>query len=50
MSGGIAFVLDLDLNYVNTQTVIVEPLTEEDERGTLLHLLEEHYERTNSLV
>ncbi|CAD7926607.1 unnamed protein product [Amoebophrya sp. A120] len=49
MSGGIAFVLDLNPQNVNSQTVFVESITEEDQH-TIRNLLEEHTELTNSQI
>jgi glutamate synthase (NADPH/NADH) large chain/glutamate synthase (ferredoxin) len=49
MSGGIAYVLDLDPARVNTALVGLEPLEAADEE-TVLALLREHLERTGSTV
>jgi glutamate synthase domain-containing protein 3 len=49
MSGGIAYVLDLDPVRVNTQLVGLDPLEPADEE-TVLALLREHVERTGSTV
>jgi len=49
MSGGIAYVLDLDPARCNTQLVGLEPLEPSDEE-TVLALLREHVERTGSTV
>jgi glutamate synthase domain-containing protein 3 len=49
MSGGIAYVLDLDAALCNRQTVGLEPLDERDEE-TVGELLAEHVERTGSPV
>ncbi|CAD7949220.1 unnamed protein product [Amoebophrya sp. A25] len=49
MSGGIAFALDLHLDNVNSQTVFVEPVNEDDCR-TIKELLEEHVDLTRSAV
>jgi glutamate synthase (NADPH/NADH) large chain/glutamate synthase (ferredoxin) len=49
MSGGIAYVLDLDPARVNTALVGLEPLEPADEE-TVLALLREHLERTGSTV
>ncbi|MFL5954213.1 MAG: glutamate synthase-related protein, partial [Gaiellaceae bacterium] len=49
MSGGIAYVLELDPERCNTQLVGLEPLDDADEE-TLRELLQEHVERTDSAV
>jgi glutamate synthase (NADPH/NADH) large chain len=49
MSGGIAYVLDLDPARCNTQLVGLEALEPADEE-TVLALLREHLERTGSSV
>jgi len=49
MSGGIAFVLDLNTQNVNMQTVFVEPVTGEDLR-TIRTLIEEHIGLTDSHI
>ncbi|MBB6121385.1 glutamate synthase large subunit [Nocardiopsis algeriensis] len=49
MSGGIAYVLDLDRNRVNTEMVEIEDLTEED-RGFLTDVLTRHHTETGSAV
>ncbi len=49
MSGGIAYVLDLDPRACNTQSVDLEPLAEGDE-DEVRALLREHAERTGSTV
>jgi glutamate synthase (NADPH/NADH) large chain len=49
MSGGIAYVLDLDPAACNAQTVGLEPLDVRDEE-TVRDLLVEHAERTGSPV
>jgi glutamate synthase domain-containing protein 2/glutamate synthase domain-containing protein 3 len=49
MSGGIAYVLDLDPARCNTQLVALEELEPSDEE-TVLALLQEHRERTGSSV
>eukprot|EP00397_Hematodinium_sp_SG-2012_P000168 GEMP01000168.1.p1 GENE.GEMP01000168.1~~GEMP01000168.1.p1 ORF type:complete len:2460 (+),score=682.77 GEMP01000168.1:153-7532(+) len=47
MSGGIAYVLDLDENKVNSQTVFVEKCTDSD-GSTIFALLEDYVEKTKS--
>jgi len=47
MSGGEAYVLDLDASKVNREMVDLEPLTEED-RAVLLELVRQHEEETGS--
>ncbi len=49
MSGGIAYVLDLDSARVNHEMVDVQPLTVED-REWLHDIIEKHTEETNSAV
>jgi glutamate synthase domain-containing protein 2/glutamate synthase domain-containing protein 3 len=49
MSGGIAYVLDLDPRACNTQSVDLEPLVASDE-DEVQALLREHIERTGSTV
>jgi glutamate synthase (NADPH/NADH) large chain len=49
MSGGIAFVLDLDLGLVNPELVDIEPVTSEH-ADTLLAILRRHAELTDSAV
>jgi glutamate synthase (NADPH/NADH) large chain len=49
MSGGIAYVLDLDLGRVNIEMVDVETLTELDE-SWLRELIARHQEETGSVV
>jgi glutamate synthase (NADPH/NADH) large chain len=49
MSGGIAYVVDLDPARVNAALVALEPLEQADEE-TVLGLLREHVERTGSTV
>jgi glutamate synthase (NADPH/NADH) large chain len=49
MSGGIAYVLDLQPGRVNTEMVLIEDLDEED-RTFLLHRLRRHAEETESAV
>ncbi|GAA2901224.1 glutamate synthase [Actinoplanes cyaneus] len=49
MSGGKAFVLDLDQNLVNPELVDLAPLTDE-ERDTLRSLVEKHHAETDSAV
>ena len=47
MSGGVAYVLDLDLGRVNPEMVDLDPLSDED-RGVLHGLLVRHAEETES--
>ncbi|WP_328479001.1 glutamate synthase large subunit [Actinoplanes sp. NBC_00393] len=49
MSGGKAFVLDLDQSLVNPELVDLAPLTD-DERDTLRSLVEKHHAETDSAV
>ncbi|MDI6104538.1 glutamate synthase large subunit [Actinoplanes sp. NEAU-A12] len=49
MSGGKAFVLDLDQNLVNAELVDLAPLTD-DERDVLRSLVEKHHAETDSAV
>jgi glutamate synthase (NADPH/NADH) large chain len=49
MSGGTAFVLDLEPGKVNPELVDLAPLTDE-EQETLHDLLERHYAETDSAV
>jgi glutamate synthase (NADPH/NADH) large chain len=49
MSGGKAFVLNLDQNLVNPELVDLAPLTE-DERDSLRSLVEKHHAETDSAV
>ncbi|MBG0563532.1 glutamate synthase large subunit [Actinoplanes aureus] len=49
MSGGKAFVLDLDKSLVNPELVDLAPLTDE-ERDTLRSLVEKHHAETDSAV
>ncbi|GAA2757018.1 glutamate synthase large subunit [Actinopolymorpha rutila] len=49
MSGGVAFVLDLDQRRVNSEMVELEPLTEED-RDLVHSLVSAHQEETGSPV
>ncbi|WP_189130057.1 glutamate synthase large subunit [Wenjunlia tyrosinilytica] len=49
MSGGIAFVVDLDTDRVNTGMVGVEPL-DEDDNGWLHDVVRRHHEETGSTV
>jgi glutamate synthase (NADPH/NADH) large chain len=49
MSGGIAYVLDLDPTRVNTEMVRLEPL-QPDDAGTVHRLLTRHLEETDSAV
>jgi glutamate synthase (NADPH/NADH) large chain len=49
MSGGTAFVLDLDESKVNREMVDLDPLTDED-RAVLQELVRQHGEETGSTV
>eukprot|EP00398_MALV-I-01_sp_L67-1_P000834 gene834-151_t len=51
MSGGIAFILDIDPAYINMQTVYLEPLHQGSSDETVLRdLLEQHAADTGSVV
>ena len=49
MSGGIAYVLDLDTNRVNREMVDLDPI-DEDDRKFLYDRIRRHYEQTESAV
>jgi glutamate synthase (NADPH/NADH) large chain len=49
MSGGVAYVLDLDSRRVNPEMVDLDPLTDED-RALLHQLVTQHHEETESPV
>ena len=48
MSGGIAYVYDLDPNKCNTDLVKLEPLTDDDEKAAVKAMLEKHVHYTDS--
>ncbi|CEM18299.1 unnamed protein product [Vitrella brassicaformis CCMP3155] len=48
MSGGIAYLLDIDKDNVNDQMVYLEPVTSLEDKRTLENLVNEHYDRTRS--
>ncbi len=48
MSGGIAYVMDLDKEYCNTKLVNLEKLTDKKEQDEVKHLLEKHVINTGS--
>jgi glutamate synthase (ferredoxin) len=48
MSGGVAYVMDLNKDYCNTQLVNLEKLTDPHEQEEVKHLLEKHVINTGS--
>ena len=48
MSGGIAYVYDLDPNKCNKDLVKLEPLTDDDEKAAVKTMLEKHVQYTDS--